>query len=212
MALVRDVSERKLNQERVARAHKALANFAKKQKELSDRLLNRVRSISCESEMTLLPRFLTVDLKNPLIGTNRVLDLLLSGQLGSLGEEQSTVLKQLKQSNKNLIDLLQNLILAYRLDDLESVEYEHASLNDLLDDCLSDISPICRERRIELNQFSDPGTISFDFSPSLMRRALQNLLDNALKDMQAGGRIEINTKAAHGQYTITIAAIGGGER
>ncbi|MBK7838174.1 MAG: PAS domain S-box protein [Candidatus Obscuribacter sp.] len=59
---------------------------------------------------------LTHDMKNPLIGANRLLELFVAGGLGDLTNQQKELLQCLKDSNASLLKLIANLIDIYRLD------------------------------------------------------------------------------------------------
>ncbi len=60
---------------------------------------------------------LTHDLKNPLIGADRLFDLFIDGTFGVLATEQRSTLVLLKQSNADMLALIQNLLEVYRFDE-----------------------------------------------------------------------------------------------
>ncbi|HEY9713680.1 MAG TPA: response regulator, partial [Chroococcales cyanobacterium] len=57
---------------------------------------------------------LTHDLKNPLIGANRILELMIDQQLGTLPEQHIRLLSKLRDSNIALLGMIRNLIEVYR--------------------------------------------------------------------------------------------------
>src|SRR5262249_50917593 len=53
---------------------------------------------------------LSHDLKNPLLGINRVLELFAAGRLGALTAEQKRLILQVRDSNHSLLSIIQDLI------------------------------------------------------------------------------------------------------
>lgn len=85
---------------------------------------------------------LTHDLRVPIIAELNVLELLLDGKFGELNENQLKVLKGIKTSNEDLLDLVQTLLLAYKIKNSE-VYFDKQPFNlyelvkELLDETIS---------------------------------------------------------------------------
>ncbi len=50
---------------------------------------------------------LTHDMKNPLIGANRLLELFVAGRIGELTSQQRELLETMKQSNSSVLSLIE---------------------------------------------------------------------------------------------------------
>lgn len=154
---------------------------------------------------------LTHDLKNPLIGTNRVLELMAEQAMGSITDEHAELLLQIRDSNKILLAMIQNLLDVYRFEkDIDAVILANTHLREIVESCLKDIKPIAESRKIEIKMnFSDvQKPVSAD--ALAMRRVFQNLLDNALKFTPAGGRIDLSVAPTNGCVCVEIADNGPG--
>lgn len=155
---------------------------------------------------------LTHDLKNPLLGANRILELFTSGKIGSLTEEQQEILCQLRQSNSSLIDLLRNLVDVYRLErDTVGLNIESNNMTSLIKLCISDLKSLCAESGTSINFKNEAGAALYcDFDLQLVRRVVQNLLDNAQKFAQPGGTIDIALRSTDSDVEFHVKDNGPG--
>ena len=154
---------------------------------------------------------LTHDLKNPLIGTNRVLELLAEKAMGPMTDEQAELLLQIRNSNKILLDMIQNLLDVYRFEkDIDAVVLANTCLRDIVSSCLKDVKPIAESKKIAIKtEFSKhPKLVHAD--AMAMRRVFQNLLDNALKFTPAGGQISLKIAPGNGSVCVEIEDNGPG--
>ncbi len=154
---------------------------------------------------------LTHDLKNPLIGANRILELMAEQALGVLSDEQSKLLLQLRDNNKMLLSMIQNLIEVYRFEkDINAVNLENTNLLQIITSCINDIAPIAQNRDIRLKtEFSD-SVKEVMADANAIRRVVQNLLDNALKFTPSGGEISLVVHPTNGAVAVQIGDTGPG--
>ena len=125
---------------------------------------------------------LTHDLKNPLIGTNRVLEMLADQAKGAITAEHAELLLQIRDSNKILLSMIQNLLDVYRFEkDINSVVLANTCLRDILKTCILEINPIAENKKIEIRTTYSEELKYVNADAMAMRRVFQNLLDNALK-------------------------------
>ncbi len=154
---------------------------------------------------------LTHDLKNPLIGTNRVLELLAEQAMGTITDEHAELLLQIRDSNKILLAMIQNLLDVYRFEkDIDAVVLANTFLSDIVESCLKDIKPIADNRKIEIKSDYSEVRRAVSADAFAMRRVFQNLLDNALKFTPAGGRIDLRVGPTNGSVCVEIADNGPG--
>ena len=154
---------------------------------------------------------LTHDLKNPLIGANRILELLAEQALGKVSIEQAKILLQLRDSNKLLLSMIQNLIEVYKFEkNAKAVCLENTNLYKIVTSCIDDIAPIAENREIEIVPELQDNIKDVLVDATAIRRVLQNLLDNALKFTPAGGKIRLTLKALNGTVIIEITDTGPG--
>jgi two-component system, sensor histidine kinase and response regulator len=154
---------------------------------------------------------LTHDLKNPLIGANYVLGMMADQVLGVVTEEQADLLQQVRDSNKLLLSMIQNLIEVYKFEkDGSAVYLENINLRDIISTCLLDIAPIARNRDINLETNFPEQIREVRADANAIHRVVQNLLDNALKFTPTGGRIAISISPTNGHVKMDIKDSGPG--
>ncbi|HEY9787356.1 MAG TPA: PAS domain-containing sensor histidine kinase [Candidatus Obscuribacterales bacterium] len=157
--------------------------------------------------------FLTMlanDLKNPIVGANRVIELLADGRLGELNDAQTDVLMRLMEGNKDLLKMIQNIISVYRYErESSALKFEPLNLPLLLQDCVAEVRPTAGERDIDIAlELSDEETLCVLGDLQSIRNVIQNLLDNALKYMPDHGKISLRAYAKNGKVITQIKNTG----
>jgi heavy metal sensor kinase len=80
---------------------------------------------------------------------------------------------------------------------------------DLLEDTVERWRPAARERHVELlSQLPLEGSLSAD--PELMRRLLDNLMDNAIRHTPAGGSVSVAATEHPGSWVLSVRDTGPG--
>ncbi len=131
------------------------------------------------------------DLKNPIVGTNRILGLMTEGKLGKLENEQEEILCKIVDGNNDLLRMIQHIISVYKYDrDSDIRTFEQTSICRLIEDCVAKFEPMAKDRRVKIQlDLSKSGDGSVVGNSDSIRVVIQNLLDNALKFMPEGGTI-----------------------
>jgi PAS domain S-box-containing protein len=154
---------------------------------------------------------LTHDLKNPLLGTNRVLDLFLDGQLGQCDDNQQKIISQIKDSNDALIGMIENLLLVYKGESQALLMgSEKIDLCEMLERMIkrNEINAKQKESNLTLSKLTDQALI--DGKNHSIERVVQNLLDNAFKFTGRNGNISVTLERVGDNYQITVADDGPG--
>ncbi len=150
------------------------------------------------------------DLKNPIVGANRILGLMTEGKLGKLESEQEEILNKIVDGNNELLRMIQHIISVYKYDrDSDTQTFEQASVSTLIKDCVTKYQPKADEKRIKIKlDFSATKDVSVVGNSDSIRVVIQNLLDNALRYMPEGGTIVL--KAFHHGDQVMFKIINSG--
>ncbi len=141
------------------------------------------------------------DIKNPLIGAERMFSVLCEQATDCSDEISTKMLTVLRDGNQNLLSLVQNLVDVYRYETVAyPCHFEDTDLNSVILSCMRQMAHYAESHTI---------TVSFDKQDDIaaryiqvdaigIRRVIMNLLHNAVKFNKHGGTIEISVeRSAH---------------
>lgn len=150
------------------------------------------------------------NLKSPLVGADMILDSLMRCAQGPLTPEQMESLLLLKNSNLDLLEMVQELIEVYRYE-TKSVHlgFERIVLSELVDSCLAIFESMAQTNAVQLISHIEPDIDLFGDVKAL-RKLFTNLLDNALKYTPARGTITLAATRQGNEVVITVADTGCG--
>jgi signal transduction histidine kinase/DNA-binding response OmpR family regulator len=152
---------------------------------------------------------LTHDLKTPLIGANRILELFVTGQIGTLQDEQLKLLRMLQDSNTDMLGLIENLLGVYRYDEgTTKLTYVTVDVASLADACLRQMDAIAERAGINFISNFPPGVHTLKADSIALSRVLRNLLSNAMKFTRSGGSITVSGGIITDSYVLKVEDTG----
>ncbi|MDQ5936132.1 MAG: two-component system, cell cycle sensor histidine kinase and response regulator CckA [Cyanobacteriota bacterium erpe_2018_sw_21hr_WHONDRS-SW48-000092_B_bin.40] len=154
---------------------------------------------------------LTHDLKNPLIGADRLLDLFLEGALGNLEENQIQGLKLLQESNRDMLELIKNLLEVYRYDaGATPLNLGPVDLRELINACIGSISFLASLSKVTLSGRFEDGNHNIVGDRIALQRVILNLLSNAIKFSVEGADVIISAGLRGHSYCFEVKDFGAG--
>ncbi len=151
-------------------------------------------------------------LRTPLSGVKWVLKLLLDGDLGSMANDQHSMLKRGYDTNEKMIQLVNDLLNVSRIESGKfSYNMEKNYFSALLKTLVENFELVAKERQVEVRVENHAGAIPpflFDFEKMLT--AFQNIVDNAIKYTMPGGRVTIDVgyQGDYLQVKVTDTGVG----
>jgi signal transduction histidine kinase len=163
-----------------------------------------------ESARRELVAWVSHDLRTPLAGIRAVAEALEDGVVVEAGEVRRYH-RTLRALTDRLAQLVDDLFELSRLQ-AGAVRLVRApvALGDLVSDALATVSPTAEAKGVALE-----GRVAED-DPVLhvgareLGRALQNLLDNAVRHTPGGGRVSVDAEARQDGVVIAVSDTGGG--
>lgn len=148
------------------------------------------------------------DLRNPVIGSQRMLTMILAGAVGAVPEPIASLLSLLITSNREQLLLINNVLDSYRLEQgAERFTLLDTNLTTLVTECVREYLPIAFSKNIEiLNSCTEIMPVSAD--RLAMRRVISNLLSNAIKFTPRAGKIEISMDNRLDKVSLFITDTG----
>ena len=130
-------------------------------------------------------------LRTPLSGIKWTFNMILSGDLGALNENQRTFLMKGNESNQRMILLIEDMLIADRVGSGRyNYEFSSAQVLDLLENVLYEISPIAQKKGVRI-EYVRPTVPKVSIDAERVRAVLQNILENAVKYSKPDGKVGV---------------------
>lgn len=149
------------------------------------------------------------ELKSPLTTIKGYINFILKGQLGEISCEQNRVLGIVEKQ----VDLLEHLIgELLDLSRLESKDYQFPlkkmDIYGIIVNCVSSLREKARERNVRITNRIHAGMPSLSVNPEKMTQVFTNLLDNAIKFSEEGGKIFLSAEEIGSGIRICVSDTG----
>ena len=134
---------------------------------------------------------LTHDLKVPILAEKNMLNFLLDKRFGELNEKQTEALLHLKNSNKELVELVEIILETYKLNETKiELNLEETNVNSLIEETIEEMKPIADTDSIQIKYWTE-----FDRKIKLdkfyMKRVLKNLILNAISFSNPSSTVDV---------------------
>jgi signal transduction histidine kinase len=149
------------------------------------------------------------DIRNPLLGADRVLSFLTNPQLSI--DEHDEMVAVLKQSNNNVLTMLQNLLDIHRYETAAiSLDFEAIALINPIKAAISSTARTARDKNITIDLRVPDWLPKICADFAAMQRLFSNLLDNAIRFTEAGGTVVVNAFAREEDKSVIVEVIDTG--
>ena len=173
----------------------------------------RERNTALEAADAMMTRFManmSYEFRTPLTSISGFSELLASGVAGDLSPQALDYVRSIMESSERLIEQVENVLnLSQSEAGLLPLSKQKIDLLPLLTQIVRDREAILKEAGLSLNLRGDPGCI-VEADPQQMRRAILNLLQNAIEASDRNGKILLELRERKGSARITIADSGRG--
>lgn len=151
------------------------------------------------------------ELKTPLTSVRLAVHVLLEETVGPLTPKQAELLLEARASAERLLRLIESLLTLARLEHGGGEPTVRDRPLSLLQAAADRISSRAADAHLEVMVQADPQLAVVTVEPVRFARALDNLLDNALRHTHAGGRIELTAERLDaGRVLLQIRDTGEG--
>lgn len=134
---------------------------------------------------------ITHDLKVPILAEKNMLGFLLDNRFGELSATQKEALIHLKNSNKELVELVEIILETYKLNETKiELNIEEIDVNRLIEQTIDEMKPIADTNSIELKYWTEFGN-RVKFDEFYIKRVLKNLILNAISFSAPSSKIDI---------------------
>lgn len=132
-------------------------------------------------------------LRTPLSTISWYVEMLLSGDVGTLNKDQQEYLQQVYDSNRRMTELVNALLNVSRLElGTFAVEVEVTNIIEMAQSVVDELTPRIAEKKLSFAADFADDVPAIKVDPRLMRMVFQNLLTNAVKYTPEGGTVSIS--------------------
>jgi PAS domain S-box-containing protein len=149
------------------------------------------------------------ELRTPLNAIGGYTELLEMGIHGGVTEAQRTALQRIHHSQRHLLGLI-NEVLNYAKLETGTVRYDMADVRvqEVLASVAGLVEPQARARRLALVMEPAPAELAVRADTEKLRQILVNLLGNAIKFTDPGGRVEVRCRAVGDRVHLSVRDTG----
>ena len=134
---------------------------------------------------------ITHDLKVPILAEKNMLAFLLDNRFGELTTTQKEALIHLKNSNKELVELVEIILETYKLNETKiELNVEEIDVNRLIEQTLEEMRPIADTNSIALKYWTEFNN-RVNLDEFYIKRVLKNLILNAISFSSPSSKIDI---------------------
>lgn len=180
--------------ERAARQAQAMAEALHRQEELDMMKDELIQNISHE-------------LRTPLALVMGYAEMLNSGQLGPVREEQATAIGVITRRSRMLRSLVEDIALLWHLE-RRVEEKEPVDLRALVETTIAEFRTQAQEKGLALIGTVPDEPVEIQGAPVQIRRVLDNLIGNSLKFTPSGGQIRAELSIADGYAELAVSDSG----
>lgn len=140
------------------------------------------------------------ELRTPLTLLLAPLDSMLSGAFGEVPAAQRSYLETMQRNALRLLKLINNLLDHARIESGQmQVRRQPLELERVVEEIVESARPMAERKRVELTAEFEAGLPVVHADPEAMEKVLVNLVGNALKFTEPGGRITVRAQRAVGE-------------
>lgn len=150
-------------------------------------------------------------LRSPLSNLRWVIELLMSGRLGTIEEPQLEYFRILRENSIRMGELVRDLLIVSRIEQGRlPFQKMETSLTDLVKNLISNLEPFAKASNVEIKLECEGNLPKIFTDPSQLKLIIENLVDNAIRYIKDKGTVEINLKKQKGNIYFEIKDNGVG--
>jgi signal transduction histidine kinase len=145
------------------------------------------------------------DLRTPLVAADVTMTQALDGEYGAFSDRYRHILETTRTSIADLRRLVDTLLLVARYESGEdSHNFRREAIAPLIERVTSELQPVARARGVDLAAQPVAADVWVIADADEVRRAITNLVANAIEATPAQGRVSVETSVNGTALTVTV--------
>lgn len=150
-------------------------------------------------------------IRSPLSNLKWVIEFLMSGRISPVSEKQKEYFRILKENSQRMTELVSDLLIVARIEQGKlPLKKEKISLRDLVVKAIKEAEIFAKASNVKISFYSENNLPQLTADFSQIKLAIENLLDNAIRYIRGGGKIEIELKRKNQYLYLEIKDNGVG--
>lgn len=165
--------------------------------------------IALDKERVFVMQRVSHDLKSPLSAIASLIQLVLNGYTGKINQNQRNILDKAKRRTRELMELVNDILLYARLKKLPDhfVEQKVFNVSKVLKNQTELLNPLARDKNIDFRINIEKGLKVIGEKDSA-KEAFTNLIENAIKYTPNNGKVTVNARKNKDNILIKISDTG----
>jgi signal transduction histidine kinase len=133
------------------------------------------------------------------------------GMVGDLNEQQAGYVAKIEQNIESISQLSMEMLDLERLASSRGLRLEKLALKPLIAEVVTELEPRSKQKKISvLLPSSDNDSAVIEADSALLKRAIYNLLDNAIRVSSSGAKVEVKIAVTKDTLTFSVSDQGPG--
>jgi len=149
------------------------------------------------------------ELRTPLAIIKQLAALIFEETAGPINNKQKEIIKKVEDNIKRLKNLIDDLLDMSRIErDRLDLRYSLINLNDLVKDSAAFYKKLAEEKGIDLKYYLPDKDINLFIDADRINQVIANLINNAIKFTEEGGKISVEIKILETKIRIGVIDTG----
>jgi signal transduction histidine kinase len=149
------------------------------------------------------------DMQVPLLGSSRVFEMLLDGKLGEVPDDIRTLIGQIQDRNKFLLNITDCLLEIYRYESGgKDLEFSNVDSKNLVNEVVANFAKAAEEKKITVRCTAEESMQKVTADEKAMRLLLTHLIDNAIKYGAEGSSVQIRQEEDGDDLVLEVVNTG----
>jgi len=151
------------------------------------------------------------ELRTPLTTINLGIDLLHSGEEGTIPENQRELLDTVQNESKRMIEIVNSLLDLSKMEaGMMTYTFEQKDLTPLVDKTIQEMGPLVQSKKINLQVRLAEKLPSVKMDSERILQVLRNLIGNAMRFTPDEGQVTVSARSVDGGLEVSVADTGPG--
>lgn len=170
--------------------------------------VNYQKILDLDKSRSAFIRFATHELRAPMAAVQSILQLVLDGYTGDINAQQKKLFERANLRIEQLLRLVKELLELEGAGTTFNLDFQMANIRDILARIINDLSPKADIKHIRLKLSILKNPINIMCNTDSLCRAFENLVDNAIKYTNYGGKVDVSVIDDDCQITVSISDNG----